>query len=112
MSAWDKPMVVAADGSVEFPGHDYSNKGPMFIVERLFLKQFKDGDGRNDIIVVRHPGGTCWAGNYQPREYVSVRFLVFEIIKRTAKGRWIVREITTIVPTKKTVATNIADLLE
>jgi len=39
-----------------------------------------------DVIVVRINGGTVWDGNYQPRRYVGVEFLVYTIVK-TRKGK-------------------------
>lgn len=111
MSIYERAMEIGDDGSVSFPGFDMSNgTKPMLIVARHSYR----GE-RPDVIVIRHPGGSCWSGVGMPHRRVPVHFLVFELLKRESPGRWRVREVIDVYPREHNAALQLSryeDLLK
>lgn len=60
--------TFAPNGTVTFVGIDHENSKPMTVVHH-----------QRDIVVIKHPGGKGWSGNYQPRTSIPARFMVFRI---------------------------------
>jgi len=114
VSLYEKRMIVHADGSVEFPGIDHSNGArPLAIVAYQVVRRGHDGERR--YVVVRHPGGKCWAGVGVDRTTVPVHFMVLRLVERVAKATWKVEDVVEVRPREHVEAlfgAPIRDLLE
>lgn len=91
----DYTITVNEKGECQFPGIDFSNKSPMLLVAR-----------NGDTLVVKHPGGTCWAGIAMPRTYVAAKLMIFRIIGKDKFKRTRV-ELLVEIPLKTTPLTGI-----
>lgn len=86
---------LETDGTIKFPGIDWSNRKPL----RVLTIEF----GRDDVLVVKHSGGTCWSGVGQSRDYVPSKFLVFKILSKTKAPAGLIKyklEMLVEIPTK------------
>lgn len=88
----DYTAVRAADDTITFVGVDWSNRKPLRVVTLEF--------GRKDILVVKHPGGTCWSGVGEPHRYIASKFLVFKILKYNEAKRTYQLDLLADIPTK------------
>lgn len=83
--------TVRPDDTMIVHGVDYDNgRKPLVVWTRT-----------KDTLVMRAPGCTAWAGNYQPREYQPVRFYVFKIVRTEKNGDLHIEEIVAFPAARK-----------